>query len=755
MSINDMSSNTQQGNNFVNSGSRLGVTESQAHEVVETSLLEAGKLWGALVDKKWLIIFITVLSFLLGIFLSLKVKPVYIANALIEIDSAGMKDLDALGDTFSSGGSSTEISADIEVMNSRMVLGSVVEELKLQISTRPKMLPVVGVALASLFKDKQLEPIYSAVGLESYTVGGETIDVSVLEIPEAYPFSSLIVKSLEEGQYKVLSRTGKVLLESGAVGESLSIPVDDELSISMQVDAIDAHDGAEFFVGQAPLVQSLASLQSKFDVVERAKKSGILRLTYEANAAEKSANVLNAIVDSFLYQSVEKYSEQTKRSLTFIEEQLPLVKRKLEASERAYNDYRVNYGSVDLEAETRSILKKTETFDAEILELELRRSEIRLLYKESHPEIIALDKKIRSLQGRKASLEQRFGDMPDVQQDILSLEREVNVNTALYTKMQSVAQELRVAKAGATGHVRVIDYALPPSSPKTNNAKLMIILTTFIGLFGSITIVGMLRAFQGGKINDSDDIEGLGLPVLASISSSSVQSKISKVAKKKTSVKKVHALSIIDPDDPAIECLRSLRTITQTHSDTAANNIVAISGPSPYAGKSFVSLNLAVLLAKAGNKVLLVDADMRRGHLHVDLGLSHSPGFSNLLYGDREDVVKETGVEDLHFIATGSRSNRPADHLSHTSINATLKELAESYDYVVLDTPPILAVSDAAIVAQSAGLVMLVVREGDATKKMLLQSVRAFKRANVGVDGIVFNGVPKAKSNYVYDYSYD
>jgi tyrosine-protein kinase Etk/Wzc len=212
-------------------------------------------------------------------------------------------------------------------------------------------------------------------------------------------------------------------------------------------------------------------------------------------------------------------------------------------------------------------------------------------------------------------------------------------------------------------------------------------------------------------------------------------------------------------DDLAIESLRSLRTTLHFAFLEAQNNIIMITGPSPGVGKTFVSINLAAVLADAGKKILLIDGDMRKGFINKVLGVERENGLSELVSNTGSDGVSKWDkaihripIANLDFIPTGTIPPNPSELLLHERFGHLLASISKNYDHVIIDSPPILAVTDAAIIGRLASATLMVVKAGQHPMRELEQSVKRLSQAGVNLKGVVFNDLPELSSRYGYGY---
>jgi tyrosine-protein kinase Etk/Wzc len=344
--------------------------------------------------------------------------------------------------------------------------------------------------------------------------------------------------------------------------------------------------------------------------------------------------------------------------------------------------------------------------------------------------------------------------------------RDVEVGNEIYMLLLAKTQELDIVRAGTVGNVRVVDHAeVDRTEPIKPKKALIAIVATLLGGFIAIAIVLIQKAINKG-VEDPSEIEAIGLPVYASVPFSTNQNKLTPFKKERKG--KTHqnnkVLAVENPADLSIEALRSLRTSLHFVMMEAKNNVIAISGPSPEVGKSFITANLGAVLAQNGQKVLIIDADMRKGYLQKHFGLAWENGLSDYLSGQQtlEQVTKATNIEGLNIITRGQVPPNPSELLMHSNFSDLISEIKAKYDIVIIDTPPILAVTDPAIVGGHAGTILLVTRFGQNAIKEIEVARNRFEQNGIDVKGVIFNGVVKKASNaygyyghYNYEYKSD
>jgi tyrosine-protein kinase Etk/Wzc len=711
-------------------------------------------LFGTLIDHKWLIAAVTGAFMLTGAAYAVLATPVYQANALLQVE-AKKNDLLGFSDIGGMLGKESPSATEIELIQSRYVIGKTVDNLKLDIVVQPMYFPVVGEFLARRFQKTNpgaiAEPL---LGLDSFAWGGESLKIFKLDLPDGQLGKKLTLTVGENAHFTLVDEDDQVLA-AGEAGQLI-----EQNGVAFQIEELRAKPGTRFRVIRNARLTSILDYQENLDVVERGKESGMIGLALESTDPDQAINILNQIAAIYVRQNVERTSAEAAQSLAFLKEQLPEVKKDLEKAGKALNEYQTRSKSVDITLETKAILDQIVGLDTSISELKLQQAEMDRKFTRQHPAYRALLTQIGELTSKQQSLASRVESLPSTQQELLSLTRDVEVGTAIYTQLLNKSQELDVMRAGTVGNVRLIDTAdvnyFKPIKPKK---ILIVLIATLLGGFLAVALVLLRKALNRG-LESPEAIEQLGLPVYASIPYSPLQ----KVEEDKISRGRGRTdagsslLAISHPTDLAVEALRSLRTSLHFAMLEASNNRIMISGPSPEVGKTFVSVNLAAVIAQTGQRVLLIDMDMRRGYLHKVLGVPAKDGLSDILSNQctLEGAIHKTGIENLDIISRGQIPPNPSELLMHRNLTELLSHVSERYDLVILDTPPLLAVTDAAIVGRQSGTNLIVTRYGLNPAKEIEHTMRRFAQNGIVLRGAIFNGVEKkASAKYGYgNYGY-
>ncbi|AJF74058.1 tyrosine protein kinase [Raoultella ornithinolytica] len=696
------------------------------------SEIDFGRLLGELIDHRKLIIAVTTGFTVLAVLYALLATPIYEANALIQVEQKqGNAIIDSLSQMLPD--SQPQSAPEIALLQSRMILGKTVDDLNLQAQVAQKYFPLIGRGIARIFGEKEGSIDISRLYLPS----GKTSDI---------PEITLTVK--DKMHYTI---EGDSFTLNGTVGSLL-----EENGISLEVQALDATPGTRFIIKYYPRLQAISNLQDLFSAIDQGKDTGMITLTLTGDNPGLITRMLDSISQNYLAQNVARQAAQDAKSLEFLNNQLPLVRTELDSAEDKLNAYRKQKDSVDLTMEAKSVLDQIVNVDNQLNGLTFREAEISQLYTKEHPTYKSLMEKRKILQEEKAKLNKRVSGMPSTQQEVLRLSRDVESGRAVYMQLLNRQQELNIAKSSAIGNVRIIDSAVTESKPVKPKKLLVIAVGLIFGLFASIAMV-LLRVFLRRGIESPEQLEELGVNVYASVPVSEWLAKQSNKNGRKNKNESDKLLTVENPADLAVEAIRSLRTSLHFAMMEAKNNVLMISGASPNAGKTFISTNLAAIIALTGKKVLFIDADLRKGYVHKMLGQKHIKGLSDILSGQisAESAIEKVSGGEFDYISRGQIPPNPAELLMHSRFEELVKWASEKYELVIIDTPPILAVTDAAIIGRYAGTTLLVARFEANTVKEISVSVKRFEQSGVTIKGCILNGiVKKASSYYGYGYSH-
>ncbi|HKR38878.1 MAG TPA: polysaccharide biosynthesis tyrosine autokinase, partial [Paraburkholderia sp.] len=524
--------------------------------------------------------------------------------------------------------------------------------------------------------------------------------------------------------------------------------------VQLKVAFLLSRDGTRFSLRRSSTQVTVANVQKALDVSEKTKQSGIVGVKLDDADAQRATSTVNTIASLYVQRNVDRKSAQAQQMLDFLGGQLPQLRSDLDESEARYNAFRAKSGAIDLDAQGRLLLQAVVDAKTRLLELKQQRADLVKRFTVSHPSVSSIDARIGELQSELTRYDNQVSGMPETQQQALRLMRDAKVNTDLYMKLLDSTQQLRVLKAGQLGNVRTVDYAEVPELPVRPLKLLVILLAAMAGLIlGCAAAVGRHMLNRG--LESPAEIEhAIDVPVYGIISRSDKQAALRNAVRRNLTLPAV--LAAVFPDDVAVESLRSLRTALQVGVLKPENNVVMVTGPRPGVGKSFVSVNLATVLAVTGRKVLLVDADMRRGDIHSYFSIKRKPGFSEVLAGaDPDDAIHREVLPNLDVLLAGAIPDRPSEMLVGDRLAKVLCEFGEAYDMVIVDTPPVLAVTDPVLIGKHVGATLMVVRHGRNSAGELKEAARQLSSGGVDLDGVLLTDVPPRGASYgaYSDYS--
>ncbi|EOX1487096.1 polysaccharide biosynthesis tyrosine autokinase [Acinetobacter baumannii] len=695
---------------------------------------------------QWKLIALCVILSVVCALLYLRVTPdTYSVDALVQVEDSKGASAALLGDLSQMIEQKSPAQAEIEILKSRLVLGSVIKDLHLNIQVSS----TENTFTHRLLSDTDYKTEYAKKSV-LFKDGLKSFDIRQFEIPAYYLDKNLLLDFDKQSLRLTDPDTEEVIL---------TVPLNQANSVTgpyglwkVAIFTKDQFDST-YNIKKLSLPLAIKSISSDYSVEEKGKLTGILGLSYQGQDQEHITKVLNAILATYSAQNIERRSAESAQTLKFLDEQLPDLKKQLDDAERQFNKFRQQYNTVDVTKESELYLTQSITLETKKAELEQKQAEMAAKYTAEHPAMREINGQLAAINKQIGELNSTLKQLPDVQRQYLQLYREVEVKTQLYTALLNSYQQLRIAKAGEIGNVRIVDTAIEPVQPIKPKKLLVLILSVFVGGFIG-TLIALLRNMLRTGIKDSGQIENeLDLPVYATVPRSPIQESRIKILKKK---KSIPILAVKNSDDIAIESLRSIRTAIHFALANAKNNIIMIAGPSPEVGKSFISTNLATIFAQCDKRVLLIDADMRRGYMHKYFDVDVKPGLSELLSGqaDLQKVLHKTQVTNLDVITRGKSPTNPSEILSSNQFKELLEQLQSQYDHIIIDTPPVLAVTDGIIISQYTGVNLIVARYAKSQMKELELTVNRFEQAGVKVNGFILNDIQRASAGYGYGYNY-
>lgn len=663
----------------------------------------------------------------IGIVVALWIRPVYQVDALLQIENKNSKGaastlMGGLAGLFASG---SPAETEIELIKSRQIVGNAVEKMHLQYVAEP-----TNLVKRLLHREGRMEV--------------HRFEIPWDNLPETEKKGPWLAKALDDSvHYELYDHNSKKVLE-GIVGETYRFPYAGDTAI-VNVFMMAAEKNDLFEITKLNRLVAIAAFKKSFEVKELGKKTGILEFTYQDIYADRATDILNEVASSYLRQNVEQRNAEALKTLEFLEKQLPEVKAQMDSSLLKFNTYRNKVGSVDINAETRLVLEKRNKLQQDLLSLQQKKQDAIRLFQPEHPTIKTLEEQENALKRELANNSGEAKKLPATQQEVLKLTNEVDMSKIMYTSMLNNIQQLKLISAGEVGTVRIVDFAEQTTRPVKPKKFFIVCAFLFAGLVFGIILV-TIKSRLGGGVKNAHLIEKeTGFSVYAKVPKGNPNG-----------TKGTRPLAVVEPDDVAIESLRALRSSLEFSMEEGVRQIIGISGLIPGVGKSFISVNLAALFAGLGKKVILLDADLRKGRLHKEFGIKRGNGLSQVLLGEvtSREVIHATEVENLFLMPCGTVPNTPSELLGSKHYTALIDELEQEYDLIIVDTPPIMLVTDAALACKVASQIVMVVEYNkhsvDAVKDGMAQLLKGCPTAHAS---FVINKYEHSRTDgYGYKY---
>lgn len=717
----------------------------------ETKDISLHDLWLVIRKRRILLIGIALGAAALAVTAGLMRGKLYTASGEVQIQPGSASDLkQSISSVLGSGMSSLDIiiESDIRILQSESLLTKVARTLKLQDN-----LTFLGGARTlsvktSVFGQKTI-PLYDGDLNDPYVrnaiVGNLRSHLLVSRVPRTQMITIAYTSSSPELSAEIVNALENEFIENNfsthynstqQVSKWLTAQMDDLRSIvqnsqNRMVDLQRKLGVLALDPNHDLMVQEVASLQKN---VSDATEQRVL--------AEARYRILESLPSDQIQDSPTAVGTDSPSLLSSLRSQRASVYADLARLQPVYGP---NYPQV-----------KQLTAQAAALTKEIGEQEARVLAqaKDAYNLSTAAEDQAKGMMNGK--VQELFGQRDDLVQYML-LSQEYDSNRHMYESIVARLREAAVDAGLDAADISVVDLASLPVQPSSMGPKKMGLIGLLFGALGGLTLALFMEKMDT-RLRDAHEIqEILGLPSLAMIPQSHWKSKSS------NDLEWVVGPELLrDPRSPFSESFRALRTSMRLSTTSRESKVIAVTSCQPGEGKSTVAMNMAAVLAQSGKKVVLVDTDMRRPSVYKRLRLEGGKGLSEVLTGYytlAEVIQTHETLNTLDVIPSGTVPPLPADLLASDQMTDVVRQLRARYDYVIFDTPPVLSVTDPAIVASQADGMVLVIRQGYCTRRMLARAADILGDLDVKIYGFVFNGVDASLPEYYgylgyYTYDY-
>jgi capsular exopolysaccharide family len=720
------------------------------------------------------IAFITCVVLAIVAFNTFRMKPIYEASSIIHIKQKQNNILQS--------GSSywydpvVTLNTEIDIMKSRSIAEQVVQQLHLnwQVSKKSDGLSFKILEFTSTAKN----PVYQIkmIAADTFSVKDENREL------------------VGNGQ------TGVIMKKNG---------------FSLLINDLNGKIGDSFNLNLVPLVDKALELQGSFNAALYGKQSNLIRTSFTSTDPVLARDIANAFVQAYVEHAIILKTEETNRTVSFIDEQIKKLNRDVDISEENLQSYKSKTGMVKLDDEAMSLINKiteieksrtdialqkqqlefardalkkamkkgaiyapgimrkdspVEGLATKLSELEVQKKALLTQYTEAHQAVKVLQNQIEEVQNKMLAIyetslndlakegqgiskqlsiyEGQMHELPYVERKLAQLTRLSKVGADTYTFLLQKHEEARLARAATISNIDIIDPAITPKAPIKPNKQKNLLVGLFIGLALGIFIAFFMEFLDDTIKNGDEAKQSTGLPILAVIPH------IARFKSKQngSAPEKNRLVIKSEPQSSAAEAFRSLRTNLHYTAINKQKKIMLFTSTFPHEGKSTVASNIAIVISQTGARGLLMDCDLRRSSIHEKFGFSKTPGLSEILVGDVtfEKAKHTTDVHGLDILTAGTTPPNPSDLLDSEAMQQLLMTQRENYDYIIIDAPPVLAVTDAPVLATISDIVILVMEAGRVPIKAAQRMRDTLAGLQVTIGGIVINDV--TGKGEVYEY---
>jgi len=501
---------------------------------------------------------------------------------------------------------------------------------------------------------------------------------------------------------------------------------------------------------------------------EKIEEADIIKVKYESSDPQKAKDVVNNIAKVYIEENFKTNSKETRQAREFIEKQIGQVGKRLNQAEerlRAFKEKEVVSGVAV------ALAQRLATLQSDLSTLLSKATE-------KHPDAIRLKEQIEEVQ-------EKLRQLPASELEYARLNRDVETHEKLYSMFRARFEEARIAEGSQTANAFIVNPAVEPRVPIRPNKKFALLVGSVIGVMTSLMLAFLSESLDT-SIGTIEDVENtLKLPVLAVIPSLRSEVKeaktwlgksASKKSKDEEDILKVGMIVHLKPMSQMAEAFRILRTNLKL---TAEKKVLLFTSAGPREGKSTILLGLAISLSQMGIKTMMVDCDLRRPSLNKMLGVERDVGVNEIVSGEIkleqavkgltdimmgklgfDDALKTPGLDNLSVLTSGHIAANPSELLSSRKMVQILEDIKIRNDIILIDSPPVLSITDAAILAPKVDGVVLVYEMGRTARSALLRAKIQLESVGGKVLGVVLNHIsPETYLDtgyypYYYHYKY-
>lgn len=476
----------------------------------------------------------------------------------------------------------------------------------------------------------------------------------------------------------------------------------------------------------------------------------LVDVTATSTKAHLADKVANAVADVYTRLNLERRQQMTTGGIQWLKEEVIRAEEKTTAAQIALQQFNEQHQSLPVgKEEQATVLQGLSQLNAAITEAKKQRIEAETRYRQKHPILLEIQAKERDLETALKQQEQLVMEMNRLSIEYNNLQRDAQASESIYSVLLTRLKELSVQEGIQANNVKVVGAAKTPKDPIGPDRQRTVASAMAVGLLVGLGLSILLEILAKTIRTRREFEQVLEIPFLGQIPA--IQ--LTKQHRGNESL-----LLLMEPQSTAAESIRALRTTLEFLLPAGQPHVLLITSALPQEGKSLVSLNLTIALQELGRKVILIDADMRRPTVHRLFNLPLEPGLSGYLQGQAgiEELAQTTPLApDLSIIPAGMTPDQPADLLASPKMRELVEKLKTDYQYVLLDTPPVLAVADTTALTSLVEGVIYVTWGGRTHRDVSLSGKARLVDVGAKILGGVLNGVRlEGRRGYRYNYYY-
>ena len=686
------------------------------------SELDVGKIFRLVLMQSKLIILFLIFVFFTGIGFYYFAEKRYSVSSLLQVYSNKANSFSPQSlDLFSGNTSTSDISEIQDIYKSRTNLLNIIKENLLHIEVDDNNIGVKS-SINSLKVDLET-PSYGEVAPK------QIFYVKFNE--QNYELLDLDKSPLAKFQYDIDSTVNNIKI-------NLSKP--DQMSENLVM--VTYAPPQNYFKALFTNLNVASSLNARFSYIQR--NTGLIRVTLETDDPDEGIKVVNFANELFLQRSIDIDAQQSRKAIDFIDQRISTIDAQLKERKERLKRFKEDNRSVNVDLETEAIIQSLSSIDKSINEIDIEISKASNIYTNTNPVYLELVDQKDTLVSQKTNIQEKIESLPLAQQEYIDLFMQLEITQTIYEELNNRRLEFSIKEASTLGNIRIVDeaYVSAQISPRILDVLLFYILS-----FVAILLVAVYRGVYLIPISNPAEFmdNGINTPIAGVIPRCEQE--------------------LEQSEEKFLQSIESLIVNIKSIAETKGlkNNsckTLLITSPSPGNGKSFLSRQTAINLAKLKKKVLLIDADFKRGDQHKDLGLEKisSQDFYSI---DTENMDKFKIKDNLYVIPKISKLASSFQFLYSKGFEEKMERFKEKFDYIVIDTPPILSVSDTGVLLTHSDMCFGVCRHGITKMNEVKQIINIAGQIGVNFDGLIYNDYQKPSSYYGYyglyanyDYQY-